>query len=231
MSMNQHPHPDDERLSALAAADDDARTDAALRAHVETCDRCRDLMGELTSLRTHLAALPDVAPPRPIRIVLPPREAAPAGIGQVVRRLFAPALAAGATLAIIGAVGLGTSSMGLGGAASMPISEQSGDRAMLDVVGPSAAEESAAAAGGAEDGAGVVLGPATDDAQGREGVTEAPSALSYDVSGEPEAATGAVPADGASGGDGAPWLPIFISGVAIAGIALFLRFALVPRAG
>ena len=68
MNMNQPPHPDDERLSALAAADDDARTDAALRAHVASCDRCRGVVGELASLRTHLAALPDIAPPRPIRI-------------------------------------------------------------------------------------------------------------------------------------------------------------------
>lgn len=227
MSMNQHPHPDDERLSALVAADDDARTDAALRAHVETCDRCRGLMGELASLRTHLAALPDVAPPRPIRIVLPPHETAPAGIGQLVRRLFAPALAAGATLAIIGGVGLGTSSLGFGGAASTQISAEAGDGAMFDALASSATDESAAAAGGTADGAGVVAA-ASAGAQGRELASEAPSTLRYGASGEPEAATGAPALDGDGG---APWLPLFIGGVAIAGIALFLRFAVVPRAG
>lgn len=234
MSMNQHPHPDDERLSALAAADDDARTDAALRAHVETCDRCRSLMGELTSLRTHLAALPDIVPPRPIRIVLPPREVAPSGLGQVVRRLFAPALAAGATLALVGAVGLGTSSLGLGGGASTSISTEAGDgAAMFDTLASSAAEESAAAASGAEDGAGVVAA-ASDDAQGREGVTEAPfqtpAAQSLEASGEPEAAS-AAPTDQAGGTGGAPWLPLFIGGVTLSGLALFLRYAVVPRAG
>ena len=219
MSMNQHPHPDDERLSALAAADDDARTDAALRAHVHTCDRCRGVVGELTSLRTHLAALPDLAPPRPIRIVLPPREAAPVGVGQLVRRLFAPAMAAGATLAIIGGVGLGANAMTFGSAASAPLSAEAGQEAPANALASSAVEESAAAAG-ADSGAGVVAA-ASDGSESRALVSEAPSTLSNEeFGGEPQAATG-----------GAPWLPLFIAGVALTGIALFLRFAVVPRAG
>jgi hypothetical protein len=218
MNMNQPPHPDDERLSALAAADDDARTDAALRAHVSACDRCRGVVDELTSLRTHLAAMPDLVPPRPIRIVLPPRDAAPAGFGQVVRRLFAPALAAGATLAIIGGVGLGANAMTFGSAASAPISAEAANEAQVDALAPSAAEESAEAAG-ADNGAGVVAA-ASDGSKSRQLVSEAPSTLRDDGSSEHEAAT-----------DGPPWLPLFIGGVALAGIALFLRFTVVPRAG
>jgi hypothetical protein len=215
MNMNQPPHPDDERLSALAAADDDARTDAALRAHVDACDRCRGLVAELASLRAHLAALPDLAPPRPIRIVLPPQTVAPVGMTGLLRRLFAPALAAGATLAIIGAVGLGSGSMGLGSAASAPLSAEAGDEAQVNAMAPSGAEESAAAAG-AEDGAGGVAA-ASDGTQSRSSATEAPSALRE--------------AEGASGAGGIPWLGFLIGGVALVGITLFLRFAVVPRAG
>ena len=219
MNMNQLPHPDDERLSALAAADDDARTDAALRAHVSSCDRCRGVVREVASLRTHLAALPDIAPPRPIRILLPPRDAAPAGFGQVVRRLFAPAMAAGATLAIIGGVGLGANAMTFGSAASASISAEAGGAAHVDAMAPSEAQESAAAAG-VDNGAGVVAA-ASDGSESRELVSEAPSTLSYeDSGGEPAPASG-----------GAPWLPLFIAGVALLGIALLLRFAVVPRAG
>ncbi|MEO8510559.1 MAG: hypothetical protein ABI534_04880 [Chloroflexota bacterium] len=231
MKMNQHPHPDDERLSALAAADDDARSDAALRAHVSACDRCRGVVDELTSLRTHLAAMPDLVPPRPIRIVLPPREAAPAGFAQLVRRLFAPALAAGATLAIIGGVGLSSSSLGLGGAASVPTSAEAANEARIDIMASSVAEESVAAAAGEGGGAGGVAA-ASDGAESRSSTIEAPSAGSDDASsGDPEPHTGVFPSDGATGSSGTPWLPLFVAGVALAGIALFLRFAVVPRAG
>jgi hypothetical protein len=172
--------------------------------------------------------LPDVTPPRPIRIVLPPREAAPAGFGQVVRRLFAPALAAGATLAIIGGVGLSFSSLGLGGAASVPTSAEAANEARIDTMASSVAEESAAAA---EDGGAGVVAAASEGAESRFSTIEAPSTGSDDASSEPEPETGALPSDGATGLGGTPWLPFFIGGVALAGIALFLRFAVVPRAG
>lgn len=225
MNMNQHPHPDDERLSALAAADDDARTDASLRAHVNACDRCRGVMGELTSLRTHLAALPDLAPPRPIRFVLPPRAVAPVGFAQLVRRLFAPALAAGTTLAIIGAVGFSTSSMGLGGAAGAPPSAEAGGAgAEFDALASTAAESAAAASEATTDDAGAGAGTVAAASDGQErsaALTEAPTALPYDSAEGVEA----------GGPSGPPWLPMLMGGVVLAGIALVLRFAVVPRAG
>ena len=39
----QHPtHPDDERLAALAGGDPEVTSDGALRAHVDSCDRCAE---------------------------------------------------------------------------------------------------------------------------------------------------------------------------------------------
>ncbi|MCA1587800.1 MAG: zf-HC2 domain-containing protein, partial [Chloroflexi bacterium] len=93
--MLNQGHPDDERLSALAAGDADATEDATLRAHVTSCDRCADAVRELGVLRAALADLPDIAPHRPLRL-LPPVEAdapSPADrLGLWARRLFAPAL-------------------------------------------------------------------------------------------------------------------------------------------
>ena len=100
-------HPDDERLSALAAGDGDATDDRALRGHVGGCARCSEMVDDLSSLRLALAQLPDIAPPRPLRL-LPgvPDRAAATGLGGFARRLFAPALAAG--LLLIAAGGIGT---------------------------------------------------------------------------------------------------------------------------
>lgn len=99
-------HPDDERLSALAAGDADATDDRALRGHVEACARCSALVDDVLSLRVALAQLPDIAPPRPLRL-LPavPDRGTPAGLGGFARRLFAPALAAGVVLVVAGGIG------------------------------------------------------------------------------------------------------------------------------
>ncbi|MDQ2674970.1 MAG: hypothetical protein M3Y40_09975, partial [Chloroflexota bacterium] len=73
-------HPDDERLSALAARDDDAVADASLASHVSTCPRCTETITELGALRASLSELPDVAPDRPLRL-LPPVADAPTPTG------------------------------------------------------------------------------------------------------------------------------------------------------
>jgi len=106
MTMHDIRHPDDERLAALAGADDEAQADTALRSHVGTCERCSSLIAELTALRATLAELPDLAPARPIQLVPPVEE--PVGAGSIgwARRLFAPVFAVGASLVLVGAVGL-----------------------------------------------------------------------------------------------------------------------------
>src|SRR5688500_18457058 len=114
-------HPDDERLSALASRDDEAMADTKLTSHVATCPRCTDLVSEIGALRVSLAELPDLAPHRPLRL-LPPVADAPvadapvADGGSWVRRLFAPAMTAGAALAMVGLIG--TTAPLLGGMAS-----------------------------------------------------------------------------------------------------------------
>ena len=80
MTMQHRIHPDDERLAALAGGDPEVASDAALRAHVDSCDRCTDVVRELGSLRTALAELPDLVPSRPLQLLPPvaePRAAFP----------------------------------------------------------------------------------------------------------------------------------------------------------
>ena len=101
-------HPLAERLAAYADGDCDALTDAPLRAHVASCERCALVVRDLGALRIALADLPDLVPSRPLRFV-PPVEAAaaaPSGFAGLVRRLFAPALVAGAALVVVGSVGM-----------------------------------------------------------------------------------------------------------------------------
>src|SRR6476620_7082383 len=101
-------HPLDERLAAYADGDADVLTDATLRAHVTSCERCALVVRDLGALRIALADLPDLVPSRPLRFV-PPVEAAPVaptGFAALVRRLFAPALVAGAVLVVAGSVGM-----------------------------------------------------------------------------------------------------------------------------
>lgn len=228
--MTMHPvsHPDDERLSAFAADDDGARADAALRAHIDGCERCGSLVNDLGQLRSRLAAMPDLAPPRPIRIVLPPRSAQ-GGFAQLVRRLFGPAIAAGATLAVVGAVGLGA--VGTGGAGSTltvdaPAAEEGG-AALEGAAAPSAG------AGEAEPGSGAGSTAATDD-MSRAAITPEPEASVAPLGADSD--PGATTFDdgaraGAEGPTPTPWLPLLLGGIGLVGAALFLRFAVVPRAG
>jgi len=218
--MLNHDHPDDERLSALAAGDTEATDDATLRAHVTSCDRCADAVSELTILRAALADLPDIAPHRPLRI-LPPVEADAPGaadrLGLWARRLFAPALTAGAALAMVGVVGTALPTLGgqgaAGGAASAP-SERTAtldadDSAVPEIAAPFATEDAATEEFGGGDA--TTLG--VDD----ESVEE-------DVARE----TGQADALSA---ERSPWPMVLFAGVALMIGAALLRWILVPRAG
>ena len=155
-------HPNDERLSALASRETDATADATLTAHVSSCSRCTDLVNELGALRAALADLPDVAPSRPLRL-LPPVEAAPAGaadrLGGWARRFFAPVLASGAALALVGLIGTAApalSPMAQSGrradrATAMRSELPAGDSVAVDAAGaaPEAAASNAADGGAA----------------------------------------------------------------------------------
>lgn len=110
MTMNSSLHPHDERLAAFAEqADGD---DPAIATHLASCDRCRALVTDLRALQVALPGLPDVAPPRPLRLVPPvPAEARsaaePRGWLRALRQLVAPAYALGVILLVVGIVGMG----------------------------------------------------------------------------------------------------------------------------
>ena len=216
--MLNHDHPDDERLSALAAGDTEATDDATLRAHVTSCDRCAGAVSELTVLRGALADLPDIAPHRPLRI-LPPVEADAPGaadrLGQWARRLFAPALTAGAALAMVGVVGTALPTLGgqaAGGADSAPSERtapfEADASAGTELEAPFPTED--AASGGAGEDA-TTLG--VDDESVEEDVardTDQADALFAERS---------------------PWPMVLFAGIALMIGAALLRWILAPRAG
>jgi hypothetical protein len=130
MTMQHQIHPDDERLAALAGADPDATADARLGDHVRECERCSEIVRDLTALRSALAELPDIAPSRPLVLLPPARESVTFAdrLAGAVRRTFAPALTAGATLALVGAVGTFSPYLA-GGQAAAPAAAEYQERA------------------------------------------------------------------------------------------------------
>jgi hypothetical protein len=223
MTMQTSPHPDDELLAAYAGGDADALADGVLRAHLSTCDRCRPIVDELSLLHMALAELPDLAPSRPLRLIPPaPAAAVPAPSGSWLRRLTAPAMAAGAALALVGAVGIGaSSSVGLlfsnvgenlqGGGAT----DQEGVPAP-GVFSPTLVPGDTASGGGAYRASAVPRTP-----QSMQPATPRPSAKAV--------------SEGDNGTSGRsseqPWLTLLIAGAGLFGISGILRFSLVPRAG
>jgi hypothetical protein len=117
MTMQHPTHPDDERLAALAGGDPEVTSDAAVRAHVDSCDRCTDLVRDLASLRTALGELPDLVPTRPLQLLPPVPEPQAAARGGWLRRLAGPAMAAGFVLVVVGAVGSSGLSLNMGASA------------------------------------------------------------------------------------------------------------------
>lgn len=200
-------HPADERLSALAGHDPAAADDAALVEHVSSCGRCAELVDELGALRASLAELPDLEPSRPLRF-LPPVDEAPArdGLATWVRRLFAPALTAGAALALVGAVG----TTGFG------IPQLQGDAA-TEAYQPAEVGPSAAAGG---DGGAAAL--EDDDPRASAGAE-------IMASGEDSRST-ASPAHPLPA-ERSPWPMVLFTGVALMVAAALLRWIVVPRAG
>ena len=202
-------HPDEERLSALAARDEDATADGTLTGHVDACDRCAELVIELSALGVTLAELPDLVPSRPLRLLPPVADPDPSAadrLGEWVRRLFAPALMAGAALAMVGLVG--TAAPALDGAAS------GGDPGALEMAAP---EDDAA-----RDGSEPQIMAASPE-----------SAADGDTSGGGDAATSADEAEARSvlPAERSPWPMVLFSGVAVVIGTLLLRWILVPRAG
>ena len=245
-------HPDDERLAALAGHDADAIADADLSSHVTSCDRCAALVDELGALRAALADLPDLAPSRPLRL-LPTLEPEPASaadrLGGWARRFFAPVLASGAALALVGAIGTaGPAFIGqASGPAAASIAAGGADAAQEFAAEPSQTEAfvGAPAAGSSEEGAtrestDSALAPltsgdgaaATAEAAPTDAapVVEAPASDRSTLSVEDDdgSAAGAPTADQISV-ERSPWPMVLFAGVALMVAAVLFRWILAPR--
>jgi hypothetical protein len=225
-------HPDDERLSALAWGETDATADTSLTGHVAGCTRCTDLVIELGALRASLAELPDLAPSHPLRL-LPPVETDASRVDRLggwARRFFAPVLAAGAALALVGLVGTTTPAFRAEG-----VFQDVGSDLQVQASG---AEVAAPAAGY---GGGGAAAPSSGEAAGEEALSgadaltpeestverslAAPSDGPYASGERDDAALAQVPAERS------PWPMVLFTGVALMVAAAVLRWILVPRAG
>jgi hypothetical protein len=217
-------HPLDERLAAYADGDADVLTDATLRAHVASCERCALVVRDLGALRSALADLPDLVPSRPLRFV-PPVEAAaaaPTGFAALVRRLFAPAIVAGAVLVVAGSVGMAAPTAtallsGKAGAAAAA-SDMSNDSSTEGVTAGQVSPPANAYGPGSSSRAVGDSGVPVPRVGGGSSVPLSGGASGRDDSG----ATPAAPM---------PWLAITIIGAAIVIASLILRWTVLPAAG
>lgn len=221
-------HPADERLAAFAADDLEA-PEPALAEHVSSCARCTAVVDDLSTLRIALAELPDLAPNRPLRLVpgVPdPSHAGDRAAGWV-RRLFAPALAAGAAIALVGAVGTTTPLLDgmAGGADSAP-----GDEASFESVGDAGAPAASAAS---EAGGQAELQPGASGLRDAAASADAnPLVAGEDARGTRSGTPGSETDFSLDGGtERSPWPMVLLSGVAVMIGALMLRWVLEPRAG
>lgn len=232
--MLNQDHPDDERLSALASSDTDATADAPLNAHVSSCDRCTELISELGALRSALADLPDLQPSRPLRL-LPPVEAEPSGVDRLggwARRYFAPVLASGAALALVGVIGTAApalDSMASGPATGGADAEASDALQEFGAPAASAAGEGPATLGAAgeedsSDGGGDMESAASPTAAERD-VDAVDEQSGSSDNGDVSALEQAAPAERS------PWPMVLFAGVALMVGAVLLRWILAPRAG
>jgi hypothetical protein len=238
MLIPNHPH--DERLSALASRETDATADAALTAHVAACVRCTGLVDELASLHAVLADLPDLAPPRPLRL-LPPVEPAPAAaadrLGGWARRFFAPVLASGAALALVGTIGTAAPALQGQSAGSAESGASAEQRVTLQAEEPQTsaavdAEPSEAAAGApaAEAAPSAVTGdtlalgsPLPTDVAAAPGVNDYTGESTFDSGTDEDRSSDAFATERS------PWPMVLFTGVALMVGALLLRWILVPR--
>ena len=207
-------HPDDVRLSALASQDADAVADAALVRHVESCERCASMTEELGTLRANLAALPDLVPQRALRLV---PEAAPAGppdrLGEWVRKVFGPVMAAGAAIALVGMVGTVAPSFAGSGSLTAGQADRASDRAH------EAQRSSTEAAPGGVDSLYSDGGP-------RETIEDGGAVAAEPEPGDADEMT---PLDAAA--ERSLWPMVLFAGVALLIAAAVLRWIVVPRAG
>jgi hypothetical protein len=216
-------HPLDERLAAYADGDADVLTDGTLRAHVAACERCALVVRDLGALRSALADLPDLVPSRPLRFV-PPVEApaaASTGFAGLVRRLFAPALVAGAVLVVAGSVGMAAPT------ATALLSGKAGAAAASDMSNDSSAEGVTA---GQASPPGNAYGPGSPSRAGGDSGVPVPQAgggssvpLSGGASGRDDS--------GATPSAPMPWLAVTIIGAAIVIASLIVRWTVLPAAG
>lgn len=242
MTMQHPTHPDDERLAALAGGDPEVTSDGALRAHVDSCDRCGALVRELGSLRTALSELPDLVPSRPLQLLPPVAEPRTAGRVSWLRRLAAPAMAAGIMLVIAGAVGSSgfTLNIGLGTSAGASMAEAGGG----EFEAPAASQGDNG--GTVTDGFGASPQTAFESADGLLGGQTAPPSTATrghggsdeESSTSPQAEPAVPPADGGSSlglfeasDPRLPWLIVLALGVGLLFAGIYLRFAQRPRAG
>jgi anti-sigma factor RsiW len=215
MTMQHTIHPDDERLAALVGGDPEATEDAALRAHAGECERCGRLVDDLRQLRSALAELPDLAPSRPLQLVPPVAEPVESsGAFGWLRRMAAPAMAAGAGLALVGAVGFGAvalGSMATGAGAALDANggeERSGDQG-------AEAPETTSTATAEGFGASEEPVPASEGDSGDEAVDRSDDDFSLAV--DLNTPT--------------PWLLLIVAGAVLLVGGLALRYTIQPRAG
>jgi hypothetical protein len=226
MTMQNPSHPDDERLAAYAGGDPDATADTSLVAHVATCDRCRPLVEELSLLRGALAELPDLAPSRPLRLIPPVPAPAANSAGGWLRRLTGPAMAMGAGLFLVGAIGIGATGAigGFFSQAASAVFQNVGD----NLQGAGAPEGQATPSDNAYvPGAHNFSTPPGET----KGVTDS-GRSSAEASPTP-AAGNPGPTEDLNGGSSPeqPWLTLLIGGAGLFVISTALRFTISPRAG
>jgi hypothetical protein len=239
MTMQHESHPHDERLAALAGADPEATDDRSLRAHVAGCDRCRAVVDDLALLRSALAELPDLRPSRPLQLLPPAAEPVkrPGALG-LLRRLSAPALAAGAALILVGTVGSTGILEGLAGmgAAGAPAFEDVGDDLAAEGAATPEASDSSSAPGGNLD-SGATAASAEPEESRRQALygSPFPSKAAAAATESPHERDESQPGRLSSGSDPLggrlPWLVVLGAGIVLAAGSLLLRFTVQPRAG
>jgi hypothetical protein len=220
-----HPHPDDERLAAYAGGDAGALADLSLASHLASCERCRPIVDELSLLRGALAELPDLAPSRPLRLI-PPIPSPDAVTGSWLRRLTAPAMAAGAALILVGAVGIGaTGAIGsFFGQAASGIFQNVGE----NLQGPGAPESEVTPS----DNANLpgVMGSPAPTSGGTKGSNDSAGSPIARHSPEASPTGGDFSEDRDQGSpDEQPWLTLLIAGTGLFAISTALRFSISPR--
>jgi hypothetical protein len=244
-------HPDDERLAALAGQDPDAIADGEVSSHVTSCDRCAALVDELGALRAALAELPDVVPSRPLRL-LPTLEPEPASaadrLGGWARRFFAPVLASGAALALVGAIGTAgpafvnqrlasapsdTGAAGGADAAQEFAAEPTETETLLEAPAAAATEEGATRESTDSAVAPAITGEGAASAASEAAPEdEAPESDGSTLSVEDDdgAASAGAPAADQASVERSPWPMVLFAGVALMVAAVLLRWILAPRA-